>query len=115
VSSIRELVKRGVYFTTVLKCGKTGYGVKAGSINECSQMLAIELGLFPNLEVIMLMGDVAIKSLNRIAKRLGEAESSPPGRPTRFAAGGIIFRKSVFSLPICKPGLPSSSKRASGK
>ena len=38
-ASIRELVKRGIYFTTALKCGKTGYGVKSGTINECSQLL----------------------------------------------------------------------------
>jgi uracil-DNA glycosylase len=67
--SLKELVQKGVYFTTAIKCGKTGYLVKAATLKNCSLLLEKELSLFPNLEVIMLMGDFAIKTLNYIAKR----------------------------------------------
>jgi uracil-DNA glycosylase len=71
--SINDLIKKGVYFTTAIKCGKQGYTVKAATIKNCSHHLEEELALFPNVKVIMLMGDFAIKAVNYIAKRqLGE-------------------------------------------
>jgi hypothetical protein len=71
--SLEELVQKGVYFTTAIKCGKTGYLVKSATLKNCSRFLEKELALFPNIKVIMLMGDFAIKALNYIAKRqLGE-------------------------------------------
>lgn len=79
VASIRELVERGVYFTTAVKCGKTGYGIKAGTIRECSRILAEELALFPNVEAFLLMGDVAIKAINYIAKDMGDERVIPAG------------------------------------
>jgi len=73
VELIDDLVERGVYFTTAIKCGKQGYTVKAATIKNCSHHLEEELALFPNVKVIMLMGDFAIKAVNYIAKRrLGE-------------------------------------------
>jgi uracil-DNA glycosylase len=93
VTSIRDLIDRGVYLTTAVKCGKTGYGLKAATIKECSLMLEEELALFPNVKVLMLMGDVAIKALNYIAQRAGEARVIPAGstykiRHQRFAFQG---------------------------
>ena len=67
--SLEELVQRGVYFTTAIKCGKTGYLVKAATLKNCSVLLEKELALFPNVKVIMLMCDFAIKALNYVAKR----------------------------------------------
>lgn len=77
--SIRELVERGVYFTTAVKCAKTGYAIQTATIQECSKLLEKELGLFPNVQVILLMGDVAIKALNTIARRKGEKPVIPAG------------------------------------
>ena len=79
VSSIQELLEMGVYFTTAVKCGKTGYGIKVGTIRECSLLLEQELDLFPNVKVFMLMGDVAIKAVNYMAKRKGEGRVIPAG------------------------------------
>jgi uracil-DNA glycosylase len=79
VSSIHELLELGVYFTTAVKCGKTEYGIKAATIKECSLILEEELCLFPNLKAYMLMGDVAIKALNYIAKRQGKSRVIPAG------------------------------------
>jgi len=67
--SIDELVKNGFYFTTAMKCGKKGYTVKAATLKNCSFHLEKELALFPNVKVIMLMGDFAIRAVNYIAKR----------------------------------------------
>ena len=79
VSSIRDILGLGVYLTTAVKCGKTGYGIKAGTIQECSHLLEKELGLFPNVKALLLMGDVAIKAINYIARRMGEARVIPAG------------------------------------
>lgn len=77
VSSIRDVIGLGVYLTTAVKCGKTGYGIKTNTIQKCSLILEKELALFPNVRVLMLMGDVAIKAINYIARRLGEARVIP--------------------------------------
>jgi hypothetical protein len=90
--SIREVVQPSIYFTTAVKCGKRGYGIKAGAINECSHLLEKELSLFPNLEVSMMMKDVAIKSLNRIAKRMGEKRVIPAGSTYKIRHGRYLFR-----------------------
>ena len=43
VASIQDILDLGVYLTTAVKCGKTGYGIKAGTIKECSYLLEREL------------------------------------------------------------------------
>ncbi len=79
VSSIQDILDLGVYLTTAIKCGKTGYTIKAGPIRECSLILEEELSLFPNVKAYMLMGDVAIKAVNYIAGRSGEPRVIPAG------------------------------------
>ena len=92
VTSTRGLLDRGIYLTTAVKCGKTGYGIKSGTVKECSRILGEELSLFPNLEVIMLMGDVAIKSINYIARASGEGRVIPAGSTYRIRGGEFHFR-----------------------
>ena len=95
--SFQDLLAKGFYFTTAVKCGKTGYGIKAGTIKECSLILERELDLFPNVKVFMLMGDVAIKSINYIAKRNGEDRPVPAGSTYKIRNGEFYFRgKRVF-------------------
>jgi hypothetical protein len=79
VQSIQDLLDLGVYLTTAVKCGKIGYGIKAGPIRECSRILEQELSLFPNVRAYLLMGDVAIKALNYIARRAGDDRVIPAG------------------------------------
>jgi hypothetical protein len=64
IGSIQDLLSMGVYLTTAVKCGKTGYGIKSGTIETCSHILGAELALFSDVQVYLLMGDVAIKALN---------------------------------------------------
>ena len=92
VSSIEEIVDRGVYLTTAVKCGKTGYGIKTSTIKECSFILEKELALFPNVQVFMLMGDVAIKAVNTIAQRAGDERAIPAGSTYKIRGPAYFFR-----------------------
>jgi len=92
VASIADLLEQGVYFTTAVKCGKTGYGIKAGTIKECSRILAEELSLFPNAEAFMLMGDVAIKAINYIAKGMGDERAIPAGSTYKIRGPEYFFQ-----------------------
>jgi uracil-DNA glycosylase len=97
VSSIQDILDLGVYLTTAVKCGKTGYGIETSTIKECSLILERELALFPNVKVFMLMGDVAIKAVNYIAKRAGEARVIPAGSTYKIRGPEYFFQgKRVF-------------------
>ena len=92
VSSIKEILALGVYLTTAVKCGKTGYGVQTSPIQECSRLLEQELALFPNVRAFLLMGDVAIKALNAIAARAGEPRAIPAGSTYKIRGRKYFFR-----------------------
>jgi uracil-DNA glycosylase len=92
VASIQDIVDMGVYLTAAVKCGKTGYGIKAATIKECSLLLAQELDLFPNVEGFLLMGDVAIKAVNYIAGRAGEGRVIPAGSTYKIRGQEYAFR-----------------------
>lgn len=92
VTSMQDIIAMGVYCTTAVKCGKTGYGIKSGTIEECSKILEKELALFPNIKVFMLMGDVAIKGINYIAKRAGEGRVIPAGSTYKIRGQEYFFR-----------------------
>jgi len=92
VSSIQDVLDLGVYLTTAVKCAKTGYGIKAATIRECSLILERELDLFPNVQVFMLMGDVAIKAVNDIARRAGEGRAIPAGSTYKIRGQDHFFR-----------------------
>lgn len=92
VSCIQDILDLGVYLTTAVKCGKTGYGIKAATIKECSLILEKELALFPDAKSFMLMGDVAIKAINYIAKRAGEERVIPAGSTYKIRGQEYFFR-----------------------
>jgi len=92
VSSVKDLVNRGVYLTTAVKCAKKDYGIQADTIRECSRLLEKELSLFPNVKALMLMGDVAIKSLNYIAQRAGGKRIIPAGSTYKLRKDQYFFR-----------------------
>jgi uracil-DNA glycosylase len=93
VASIQDILGMEVYLTTAVKCGKTGYGVKTAAIRECSQILEEELTLFPAVQAYLLMGDVAIKSLNYIAKRQGEGRVIPSGSTYKIRGEAYHYRQ----------------------
>jgi len=92
VNSIQDILNLGVYLTTAVKCGKTGYGIQTDTIRNCSYLLEKEIALFPNVKVFLLMGDVAIKSVNMLAKRNGEPRVIPAGSTYKIRDGEFTFR-----------------------
>ena len=97
VASIKDILALGVYLTTAVKCGKTGYGIAASTIEHCSHLLEQEIAQFPNVKVYMLMGDVAIKAFNLIAKRAGEKRIIPAGSTYKIRGQEYDFHeKRVF-------------------
>ncbi len=92
VRTFQDILDMGVYLTSALKCAKVGYGVKTSTIEECSRLLETELALFPNLKAYLLMGDVAIKALNFIARRSGEPRVIPAGSTYKLRGETFNFR-----------------------
>jgi uracil-DNA glycosylase len=70
------------------------YGIQTNTITECSRILEQELSLFPNVKAYFLMGDVAIKAINMIAKRNGEARPIPVGSTYKIRGNAYYFRGS---------------------
>ncbi len=85
--SYEEFSRRGIYLTTAIKCSKKGYLVKADTLKHCSEMLEKELSQFPNLKVIMCMGDFAIKAVNYITKRTLGVAAIPSGSTYKIRKG----------------------------
>lgn len=69
VHSIRDILDRGVYITNAVKMPKTAYAVDPERMDKSLPWLEAEIALFPNVKVILLMGDVAKKMYNRIARK----------------------------------------------
>ena len=63
VNSIQDILQIGIYITNAVKTPKTEYTIDKTSIETSLPYLEAELSLFPNIKVIMLMGDVAKESL----------------------------------------------------
>ena len=91
VSSVSELLARGIYLTNAVKVPKTGYAVELSAIEHSLPLLEEELALFPNVQVIMLMGDVAKKSFNMIAKKAAGKNCIPSGATYKLRAGEFYF------------------------
>lgn len=92
--SISDLLNSGVYITNAVKTPKTEYAIEKGEMEKSLPWLEKELSLFPNVRVIMLMGDVAKKMFNQIAKKHTKKNAIPSGatykiRQTPFYTGGI--------------------------
>jgi uracil-DNA glycosylase len=89
---MQDILNLGVYLTTAVKCSKTGSGITTQTIQNCSFLLEKELALFPNVKVYLLMGDVAIKAVNGIAKRNHEPRLIPAGSTYKIRGGEFTFR-----------------------
>jgi uracil-DNA glycosylase len=97
VSSLEDIQALGVYLTAAVKCAKTGYGLKAATIKECSSILRKEIALFPNVKAFLLMGDVAIKAINYIAREAGGQRVIPAGSTYKIRRQEYFFQgKRVF-------------------
>jgi len=83
--SMRDVIDMGIYITAAMKTPKAGYTADPEVMNAQLPLLEAEIGLFPNLELIMLMGDVAAKMFNMIAKAKAKTNRNicPPGAAGR--------------------------------
>lgn len=79
VQTICDILKKGIYITTAIKSPKKNSMIPLSQIQQDAEILEKELKLFPNLKIIMLMGDVAIKSLNYIARKENNKPAIPSG------------------------------------
>jgi hypothetical protein len=92
IGNIQDLLHKGIYLTTAIKCGKYNYAVASSTIAHCSSLLEREIGLFPKVKAYLLMGDVAIKALNTIAKRQGEPRVISAGSTYKIRGGEFSYR-----------------------
>ncbi|MBN1535572.1 MAG: uracil-DNA glycosylase [Anaerolineales bacterium] len=92
VNTFRDILNLGVYFTTAVKCAKTGYGIQSTTIKTCARLLQQEIDQFPNVKIFMLMGDVAIKAINDIAKRESGKRAIPAGSTYKIRSQEFFFR-----------------------
>jgi len=75
--SIGDIIAAGIYITNAVKVPKTDTTISREMIEKCVPALEYEMGLFPNLKVIMLMGDVAKKAFNTITKAKTKKNAVP--------------------------------------
>ena len=98
VNSIYEILNLGIYITNAVKMPKSEYAVSKESIEESLPYLEKELELFPNLQVVMLMGDVAKKAFNMISKK-ATGKNAVPSISTYKLCNTEIFYKGWRILP----------------
>lgn len=77
VTSIQDILQKGIYITNAVKTPKSEYTIEKSSIENSLPYLEKELELFPNIKVIMLMGDVAKKMFNMITKKATKKNAVP--------------------------------------
>ncbi|HPH97150.1 MAG TPA: uracil-DNA glycosylase [Anaerolineaceae bacterium] len=106
VDSVPDILNLGVYLTPAVKCGKSDYAIKTGTIETCSHLLEQELALFPNVKALLLMGDVAIKAVNAIARRSGLPRVIP-AESTYKIRGRSFFYKRLRAFPSYLQAGPS--------
>lgn len=98
ISSVQDILNNGIYITNAVKTPKTGYAVSKESIEDSLPYLEKELALFPNVKVIMLMGDVAKKAFNMICKKATK-KNAVPSISTYKLRNTEIFHKGIRIIP----------------
>ena len=94
VQSIGDILGMGVYITNAVKTPKTAPAIDKTAIDESLPWLEAELALFPQVQVILLCGDVAKKMYNLIARKSTRKNIIPSGatyklRATPFYHGSV--------------------------
>lgn len=98
VNSIQDILDHGIYITNAVKTPKTEYAVSKESIEDSLPYLEKELALFPNVKVIMLMGDVAKKAFNMICKKATK-KNAVPSISTYKLRNTEIFYNGIRIMP----------------
>ncbi|TEB04843.1 Uracil DNA glycosylase superfamily protein [Pelotomaculum schinkii] len=98
VNSISDILNLGVYITNAVKVPKTEYTISKALIEESLPFLEKELSLFPDVKVIMLMGDVAKKAFNMISKKVTR-KNAVPGVSTYKLRNSEIYHEGIRIMP----------------
>ena len=98
VTSIQDILKMGIYITNAVKTPKTEYTIDKSSIEKSLPYLEAEISLFPNIKIIMLMGDVAKKAFNLIAKKTTK-KNVIPAVSTYKLRNSEIYYKDIRVMP----------------
>lgn len=98
VSSIQDILQTGIYITNAVKTPKTEYAIDKSSMENSLPYLETELSFFPNVKVIMLMGDVAKKAFNMIAKK-ATGKNAIPAVSTYKLRSSEIYYEDIRVIP----------------
>ena len=98
VTSIAQIVSMGIYITNAVKVPKTDYQIEKANLEKSLPYLEKELALFPNVKVIMLMGDVAKKAYNMISKNKTK-KNVVPSISTYKIRNTEIYNDSIRIMP----------------
>ena len=98
VHSIRDILQMGIYITNAVKTPKTEYAIDKNNIENSLPYLEAELSLFPNIKVIMLMGDVAKKAFNVITKK-STKKNVVPAVSTYKLRNSEIYYEGIRVMP----------------
>ena len=103
--SIDDIIAAGIYITNAVKVPKTDTTISRELIEKCVPVLEHEIGLFPNLKVIMLMGDVAKKAFNMITKAKTKKNAVPSISTYKLRNSELFYEdKRVFPSYIMTGG-----------
>jgi uracil-DNA glycosylase len=114
IGSVEDLADLGVYLTVAVKAPKLTTAISRASINEHARRLAAELDALANLQVVVLMGDIAIKAMNAVARQRRQERVIPPGSTYKLRHGEYRYgdvRVLPSYLPTGKSYLIERSKR----
>lgn len=92
VENITDIINKGVYLTVAVKEPRKELVISTDIIKKYSYSLEEELNMLPNIKVILLMGDVAIKSLNYISIRTNNTRVIPSGSTYKIRNREFYFR-----------------------
>lgn len=98
VTSIQDILQKEIYITNAVKTPKSEYTIDKGSIENSLPYLEAELSLFPNVKVIMLMGDVAKKAFNMITKKASK-KNAVPAVSTYKLRNSEIYYEGIRIMP----------------
>ena len=98
VASIQDVLQMGIYITNAVKTPKTESTIDKSSIEKSLPYLEAEIALFPNVKVIMLMGDVAKKAFNMITKKATK-KNAVPAVSTYKLRNSEIFYQGIRVMP----------------
>jgi hypothetical protein len=69
VTHFSNLLQSGIYYTIAVKYSKTSYGIKAGTIKNCSLILEKELALFSKRQGLYMDGRCSDQSNQRYQQK----------------------------------------------